>query len=373
MSTPLSDSHGDPPAPSAWRRWNKWFWLWFAASLVLVCLIYAFVPPMYEAESWIRVDPTRPRLFSGTTVKDDSASHFIATQMTTIMGNIVIKPAISDSSVVSSPVIRNSIDPLRTVRERLTVSNKENTDIVRVAFWSEDPREAAAIVNAVVASYLRQSRDFNEGRAGNEIRSFEVYLEYVKRSLREKEEALAAIGAKGIPSGDKPRGEGADSTTSFAAVSDEFHAKAAERLLQAEVELIEAESQSDAVGVRTERIATLKKVRSALREMLASREPKPSAGDQARAAFLTRELEMEFRIYEDVLRQLQSHKFANSNDGHRIQLIDAAEVPGAPVGNARIMYMALAPAGLLVVPGSIALLGALARRRGRSARTADSE
>ncbi len=64
MSTLSADSVieaavNDGPHPSAMRWWMRGFLLWLAASAAVIVGIYVLVPPIYEAEAVIQLEPPR--------------------------------------------------------------------------------------------------------------------------------------------------------------------------------------------------------------------------------------------------------------------------------------------------------------------------
>jgi uncharacterized protein involved in exopolysaccharide biosynthesis len=379
MSTPSSDSqgdvteNGDPPASTP-RRW--WMWglvLWLAASSVVVAGIYFLVPPIYEAESMLRIDPPWAGLSPEPSTEVSVSSH-LESGMALMASGTVVRQAVAESQDVKLPVLRDSVDPVQTVRDGLRVSKGENTNIVRVAFSSRDPVEAAAIVNAVVGRYLQYVRDADDGGVSHEIRVWKNYAQGLQvRSEQLKAELFTLVDR------DRLNGQSAGKSDSAPPkppkeTSVESYQKLSERLLQVDVDLIEGESLPDGGEARTARIETLKKFRSGLQQFIQSLDVTPSKlspSDEIKAAFLTREIEELSRASREIDQRLVEYRI--NKEMTRVQLIDAAVAPKSPSSSLRNPLMALAPIALLIIPAVFALFGSRRRRPIGGAQTAVAE
>jgi len=351
---------GDRPVDGPARRWMGWFLLWLAVSAAVVFVVYHLFPPTYDADALLRAEPFHLELFERASPMPDP-THFIEAQIAFIMSDPVLKEAIADSRVAMLPVIRQATSPIQAVRDRLTASNDGRTFFLRIGFHSEDPFEAATIVNAVTNSYLRSIGEYHEGTNANLRRSRESYLEEIEADLQKAQQELIQATRKLNRPIVKPPDSDPASPTSFGAMTDELYAKAAGRLLQADLELVEAESQAGAGDASTGKIAALKKLRSGLRQMLAGRESE--AGYQVHAADLTRRIEVLSRNREELRRRMEEFRFTTSRDLQPIELIHAADVPKAPTDNPRFRLMLLAPVVVLAFLGFVASFQSWARRR----------
>ncbi|MDR3622710.1 MAG: hypothetical protein P4L85_25380, partial [Paludisphaera borealis] len=185
------------------RNWWRILLLWAVVSAPLDYLIYSQIQPTYEAVSTIRAEPTQLNLYGLQTsnAQAQPIERFIGTQIAFITTNTVLKPAIGDSTVAELPFIKNSTDKLTDLRQKLKVKNKDGTVHIQVSFDSTDAREAAAIVNAVVASYLRSYKDVQQSRDESHLKRLTVYLDRLKKDKEEKVEALKEIVERGNVNG----------------------------------------------------------------------------------------------------------------------------------------------------------------------------
>ncbi|APW64244.1 exopolysaccharide transport family protein [Paludisphaera borealis] len=185
------------------RNWWRILLLWAVVSAPLDYLIYSQIQPTYEAVSTIRAEPTQLSLYGqqNSNAQAQPIERFIGTQIAFITTNTVLKPAIGDSTVAELPFIKNSTDKLTDLRQKLKVKNKDGTVHIQVSFDSTDAHEAAAIVNAVVASYLRSYKDVQQSRDESHLKRLTVYLDRLKKDKEEKVEALKEIVERGNVNG----------------------------------------------------------------------------------------------------------------------------------------------------------------------------
>jgi hypothetical protein len=247
--------------------------------------------------------------------------------------------------------------------------------MVYVSAESEDPKEAAAIVGAAVEVYLRTYSDRSANRGAAVLRRVGVHLGEINNEIKTKYHDLSNISAEGAAAlalmkehkdpnnpgpgiGVRAPGEEPDAPTSFRSLDGEQYRKAADRLFQADLDLIEARAQpADAAG-REARIASLKALRAELRGLLA--EPKLAPiPDPARIEALKRDIDVLTRRRDAISERYEDLRFAGSDGAEAVEvsLIDVAREPTAPTTDVRTTYMALASFAMLVVVASAALVG----------------
>jgi polysaccharide biosynthesis transport protein len=177
------------------RNWWRILLLWLGVATPLVLLIYTQVEPTYEAYSMIRAEPAQHGLFTpdASMANAQSIERYIDTQQKFITSDRVLKAAMADNTVVNLPFIKNSKTPLKDLKEKLQVKNDGKTYFISVQFESTNAAEAAAIVNAVVSSYLRNYSDQKEGSDAKLTRSLQNYLLTLKADKDKKEADLLKL------------------------------------------------------------------------------------------------------------------------------------------------------------------------------------
>jgi capsular exopolysaccharide synthesis family protein len=114
-------------------------------------------PTVYTATALIRVAAENPKGFINT---DDSHSNFDiykGTQMQLITSDFVINSALR--KIPNVETLKREEDPLRWLARMLQTESPTNAEIIRVSLTVPDKSDAAAIVNAVVRSYMTEVVD----------------------------------------------------------------------------------------------------------------------------------------------------------------------------------------------------------------------
>jgi len=436
MSTVKSDVPGDelgPKGHSARNRRAIGFVLWLIGSALACGAIYALFPSLYRAESTIRIEPIQVTLFGTTPAADQPPlERFIETQMAMLQSNRVLDKTLANPSITNLPLFRDAKDKLQAVRSKLQVSMLPKAAIIRVALESEDPHEAAAIVNSITDTYLYQYPDISNTQSDRRVQLLQHYLHSLDERLGAMYEKLSKASANVVleprsakadgeprpraertvaqtsfravdpvehraatdrqreadlslsaeeepteeeptekvddkPQESKPVKEETDAPMSFRALDAEKYRKAADRLLQADLDLIEARNQRGDAADREARVAALKAFRNELRQVLASQDV-PPAPDPYKIEAIRQEIEVLTRQRNAIAERYEDMNFArqSGNGDFDVQLLDRAVAPTAPISDNRIAYMVLASFALLVVAAADALRRPATARRDRA-------
>jgi len=365
---------GDPPG-----RPRATVWTWLLLLLLLAALppawlaIYATVKPIYEATSVLRMEPKRPGLLSASPADEPPIEEFITTQIAHMKSNGVLDRVVSNPAIHSLPLFHDASDRLETLRAALKTSRQEKTTMVNIAFEADDPQAAAMVVNEVVNSYLSRHEDFEQSKLRRERDRLENALAKLKRDFQQKVDQLKRLVDGGRVDPADTRGDGKQRVNEpepkpkpapvFRMGSDAYFDKLAERLADVDADLIEAEAQPNPDEAGWARIETLKGIQTALRETFTNREPKLSESDRFAVEVLKSEIEALSRMRNDLHREVEDLKRADSQHAHDLELIDTASVPATPKSDPRLAYAILSSIVLLFLLGGAALLG-MDRRRG---------
>ena len=150
---------GSSPAATILRAIRKRYGLGIVIFVLLAPLAVVFSiwssQPYYEAEAIVEVNPIRPRILYNTGDNEPGRSYesFFQTQMAKVSSDIVLGKVIDDASVRTAPLLRDSVNPLRTLRKALSVRRIENTQLFAVSVRAPNPEGLATIVNTVIREY----------------------------------------------------------------------------------------------------------------------------------------------------------------------------------------------------------------------------
>jgi len=240
------------------RHWWRILLLWLLLALPAAYGIYTFVKPTYEASSTLRIEPAQPALFaplSGSSGADNTATgHYIATQVNIIKSRRVLERAVADAAVVGLNMVLESKDIVEELAEKLVVAPLEDAYLIRVSLESPDAEEAAAIVRAVVQSYLIENREYSGSAKNNLKKNLETKLKELDEEIARKRAAVEALSKKGTVVVSKPRlnlkgtGSAADdpSAAAFSSIDAGHYSELVTQLQKVQVDLINVEAELEA-------------------------------------------------------------------------------------------------------------------------------
>ena len=184
------------------RHWWQILLIWIVVSLPAMYLIHQFVEPTFEAFSVLRVTPTSWQLYEPNRSDQDFrvAAPYLQTQIGLISSDRVLSPALASAAVVNLSTIKNADDPREYLREHMRVEIVKDAYLIRVALELPDRNQAAAIVNAVVQSYLLENGEHQ--RSGNATlrKNLAQHLEDFQKEIGEKRNELKGLYQKGTVS-----------------------------------------------------------------------------------------------------------------------------------------------------------------------------
>ena len=232
------------------RHWWQILLIWLVVSLPAMCLIYQFVEPTFEASSILRVTPTSWQLYEPSRsdqIDFKGAGPYLQTQIGLIKSDRVLTPAIAAPEVVNLSTVKTAAkDPKEYLREHMFVEIVKDAYLIRVALELPDRYQAAAIVNAVVRSYLLYNGEHQ--RSGNSTlrTSLREHLEEYKKQINDKRDELRDIYQKGTVSPPKETHvrsrNGGDDAEDHTVVTEEQSERLAQEMLDTKLEIIKVES-----------------------------------------------------------------------------------------------------------------------------------
>ena len=177
------------------RYWWLVLGLWTLGSAGLAAVILMKVQPLYESESYIRVEEKPQTLYVGAANND--LTILMETLVELIRGTNVLSAAVNDPTVMELPRIRNADDPVQELRKAISVRALPKTYLIAVSMSSRDPNEAFIVVNAVVRSFLKSNREWVDGLTLGQINQMEEYLELLNKQASELEVRWKELVKKG--------------------------------------------------------------------------------------------------------------------------------------------------------------------------------
>ncbi len=357
-------------------RWWQISLLWIVFTVPLLSVISLSVPPRFEAVSLLQVQPVVHELYGSTVsapVDPEIVKPYLQTQVALITSERVLTTALASPQLNNLSFVRKSDNATSDLRKKLVVETMPDTHLIRVALALPEGKQAAAIVNSVVNSYLAYRGEFKRGENSILRRSLSAQFEKIQNEIKIKRANLQALARKSyLPRGSviplNESGKQSDpAEPTFGSVTEELRDWVAGEMVKTDVDLIKAQATLEAKQAAIEgendqqyrqSLADLKlKVAVLLKqkELLAKYygrlkiDTKVTNDDEFEAKFLSHELEVLLKSQDHLKTNLEELDFVASQDDYRVALVDNAKVPTAPTGNDRVIYMVAAPILVLSV------------------------
>jgi polysaccharide biosynthesis transport protein len=247
--------------PRLARRFWQILMLWLMISAPIAFLIYLGVQPTYEAVSLLRIEPAVQDFLSplNREINQSQNEIYLKTQVGLITSARVLDPAIADPLVVNLASIKKSVDPKSDLLEKLKVEIVEHTNLIRVSLELPNPEEAVTIVQAVIQSYLAQNTDFSRSVNRDLTESLKQQLLKIATEIDLKRSALKDSYKRGNVALLSPEArlnlktETDPKQPTFNIITEEQAAKLMDRLVQDDVEHLDAVANLEATRMVRER------------------------------------------------------------------------------------------------------------------------
>ncbi|MCC6127016.1 MAG: polysaccharide biosynthesis tyrosine autokinase [Pirellulales bacterium] len=155
-SAPRDSASGVFFLRDALRRWWKWA---VPTGLILglgaAAVVYWLFVPYYEAVYLLKITSRKQPIAFDFNVEDREASRmFVNTQIELLRHRLILGPVLADPRIARMPEISAEADPLQWLARQVSMKQANDSELYRVAYAAPSAENAAAVVNAVVKSYL---------------------------------------------------------------------------------------------------------------------------------------------------------------------------------------------------------------------------
>jgi len=197
---------GDSSLPLAHYYWilfrQRWAILAFVVLAVGMTIIVSMrLTPYYESVVTLDVDRQSQVNVVGNTAQTPSTgvndAQYMGTQLKLIQSDAVLRPVVqhfglkTDANGAAGLPTEQAEEAPITIKH-LKVTQPVNTTLMQIAYRSTDPKLAAAVANAIAASYIRHSYD-TRYQASKELSLFmERQLAELKSKMERSNNALMA-------------------------------------------------------------------------------------------------------------------------------------------------------------------------------------
>ena len=232
------------------RHWWQILVIWLSVSAAVLCLIYNFVEPTFEASSTLRIEPVNRSLYEAKKQEESRSVPYLQTQVTLITCDAVLGDALTNPEIIKLTVIKGFDDPKNSLRKAMLVEIVKDAYLIRVALGLSDGKQAASIVNAVVEAYLAYHREYKRTDNSTLRASLVTQRDKLQSEVKERQDELKVLLTKGTVDPAKPnfslnatRNNGDATEPTPNSVTMEQSQIIAGEMMKTHLDLIEAEAQ----------------------------------------------------------------------------------------------------------------------------------
>jgi hypothetical protein len=141
------------------RRWRLALDCAVVGSFTALLALWYLNPAEYTAVSLLRVSANEQQLVFQQSDRQSGNNFEVykGTQQQLITSEVVLIAALRKPNVASLDIVRKEEDPVHWLAKNLRVEFPDNAEIMRVSLTGDQPEEMAALVNAVVGTYMSEA------------------------------------------------------------------------------------------------------------------------------------------------------------------------------------------------------------------------
>ena len=144
---------------------QRWWKLAIPCGLLLAgvsgALIHATFVPEYRAAALLRISSDTPYIVFHSS---GNSSTFIRNQVELIRSRLVLGAVLDQPEIARMPELNQTQDRIAALAKRIKVSSIGNSDLFQIAYTGLDPKDAAAVANAITDSYFELRGDYEAKR-----------------------------------------------------------------------------------------------------------------------------------------------------------------------------------------------------------------
>lgn len=145
-------------------------------------------PPQYRARAWLRLSAQQPYIAYPPEDADDYES-FKRTQATLITSPLILRRALETLDLASLPKAQAEAERIERLQEAVRCRQVDDSELWEVSRDWPDPKEAAAIVNAIIERYSEFVTDTSSDGRKRVLELLDVEQELRERDIVLKLEA----------------------------------------------------------------------------------------------------------------------------------------------------------------------------------------
>ena len=165
------------------------------------------IPLAYKAEARLQVAVQPPKVVFSTVETQgagggDEYKRYQSTQQTLVKSSLVLAAALRDRKVANFQMVRNQVDPIEWLQEKLKVEFVAGSEVMEISLNGGSPDEVAGIVNAVKKAYMDEVVNFDLKRRTERFDRLKKIKDNYAEMLKKKREIMRNL-AESVGSDDR--------------------------------------------------------------------------------------------------------------------------------------------------------------------------
>ncbi len=173
-----------------WQVFRRW-WKWIIPTGVVLAAIaaatvwYLWVPE-YEAVALINIQSDVPFIAFDETSSQGEGEKYVQTQIELLRSQVVLAPVLASPEIAAIPAMQEQRDPLKYLQKELSISQVGKSELYGVKYRSPSPKDAARVVNKIVAEYMAMQNRNDQQRWATVIRVLKSELDQREANVQQK-------------------------------------------------------------------------------------------------------------------------------------------------------------------------------------------
>lgn len=200
--SPLADIGGGDLAGPGGRQVNFFEIIWRRKGIVILAMLLSVagallfilkVTPSYTSTARIYVEQNTPKFIDDGTQAAKQSDGYLYTQAELIKSQPIISSALETPGVQNFKLFEGVDNKLMYLKKELDVSVGKKDEIVSVSLSSHDPAECAALVNAIVNSYVTFQSQHRKTTAAEVLRILQKEKDKREQEYNDQTAAMVAF------------------------------------------------------------------------------------------------------------------------------------------------------------------------------------
>jgi polysaccharide biosynthesis transport protein len=118
-------------------------------------LVMYFYTPQYEATALLKIEDARPFVAFSSPDKNDQSERYVEMQLELLRSPLVLEPVLGRAEIAAMSELSRVVDRVKYLQDRLSAKQAGRSELYNITYKSPSAQDAANVVNAVAAEYIK--------------------------------------------------------------------------------------------------------------------------------------------------------------------------------------------------------------------------